>query len=152
MELTVSCWCWKDAFHCHYDYLFQFLMTTFSDEKGLKLRAQIYAKSVSVKLCCFRTVTGTTSKRNNRPWGDVNSYRTSVLKLQGKRMIGRYRFRRNRSTHLNRKDIGVDGLRMGTVVNKITRCPTLVSNVNCVRALCCRHREGERRGTVTCRQ
>ena len=61
------------------------------------------------------------------------------MKLQGKRVIGRYRHRRDRSTHLNRKSIGVDRLRRGAVVNKVTKCPTLVSNVNCVRALCCRH-------------
>jgi hypothetical protein len=52
----------------------------------------------------------------------------SVLKLQVRRVIGRYRHRRNRSAHLNRKDIGVDRLRIGTVVNRL-RMGTVVSRV-----------------------
>ena len=61
----------------------------------------------------------TASRRNDGAWGGAKRYRMSALKLQGKRVIGRYRHRRDRSTHLNRKDIGVDGLRRGTAVNKV---------------------------------
>jgi hypothetical protein len=108
-------------------------------------------KCVSVKLCCLSTASVANSKRNDGTCGDANSYRMSVLKLQVKRVIGRYRYRRDRSTYLKRKDISVDRLRRGTAVNEVTRCPTLVSDVKGVRALCCRHRDGGW-GGVTCHQ
>jgi hypothetical protein len=100
-------------------------MSTFSDAKGPRLRAQTHAKSASVKLCCFREVTVTAGKRSNGPCGDVKSCTMSVLGLQGRSVFGRYRHRSNRSNHVNRKDIGVDRVRMGTVVNRVTRCPTV---------------------------